>query len=347
MRIGFNIKPLKTGHKLRGIGSYTQNLLEQLRKRKDIEVVEFEDIDNVGNVDLVHYPFFDLFKRTLPNQKNIPMVVTIHDAIPLKFSQYYPMGFKGSINLLLQKRALQKASAVITDSYCSKVDINKYLKVDNDKIFTVYLGVSDEFKIIKDPRFLKQVAQKYHLPEKFVLFVGNVNWNKNLSNLANACDNFGVNLVLVGSGFNTRENLKHPELQSFSNFLKKYGNNPLIKITGFVEPEDLPKVINLASALALPSYYEGFGLPILEAQACKVPVITSNISSMPEVAGEGAILVDPGDVTQIEGAIKEVLNDEQKRVDLIERGLKNVAKFSWEKCAQNTTNVYKSVLNQK
>ncbi len=344
MRIGFNVLPLQTGHKVRGIGLYTKNLLRELKKSREVQIVEFEDIDKLANVDLVHYPFFDLFFSSLPNKKKFPTVVTIHDVIPLVFSKYYPVGIKGWINLQLQKRALNNVKAIITDSVSAKEDIAKYLKVPPEKIYPVYLGVSDSFKIIRDELKLDILKQKYDLPETFALYIGNVNWNKNLSALAKACVNANTTLVLIGSGFEERENLDHPELKYFKDFLKEYESNPLIKILGYVGEDDLPLIINLSKMVLLPSFYEGFGLPILEAQACGVPVITSNVSSMPEVAGKGAILVDPSDEEEIEQAVKVLLVNSAKRAELIKKGLQNVARFSWKKTADETIKVYQFAL---
>ncbi len=344
MKIGFNVLPLQTGHKVRGIGLYTKNLLSELKKSREVQIVEFEDIEKVENVDLVHYPFFDLFFKSLPNKKKFPTVVTIHDVIPLIFSKYYPVGVKGWISLHLQKRALGNVKAVITDSVSSKEDIFKYLRVPEEKMYPVYLGVSDSFKIIRDEQKLDMLKQKYNLPETFALYIGNVNWNKNLLALAKACVNANTALVLIGSGLEERENLGHPELRSFKAFLKEYENNPLVKILGYISEDDLPVIINLSKMVLLPSFYEGFGLPILEAQACGVPVITSNVSSMPEVAGKGAILVDPSDRKEVEQAIMILLTNSTRREQLIKKGLQNVARFSWRKTADETIKVYKFAL---
>ena len=346
MKIGFNITALKSGHKTRGIGSYTRNLLDQLNKMDNLQVVEFEDINEISDVDLVHYPVFDLFKRTLPLKKKFPTVVTIHDIIPLIFVKHYPAGIIGSINLLQQKYSLRGVQAVITDSKASQNDIAKNLNIPLHKIFPIYLGVTDNFRAIKDQKKLKSIAEKYHLPNEFVLYIGSTNWNKNLSTLAKACVSSSRNLVLIGAGFDQRENLDHPELKSFKNFLAEFEGNSLIKTLGFIEENDLVSIINLAEIVLLPSLYEGFGLPILEAQACGVPVVTSKASSMPEVAGEGAILINPESVEEIKNAIDVLNSDSAKRKDLIKKGFENVAKFSWEKTAKETFKVYRSVLEK-
>src|SRR5688500_16619599 len=129
MKIAVNTLPLKTAHKDRGIGFYTNNLVENLKKDSQIELQEFDSLSEVRDAEVVHYPWFDLFFKTLLVQKSIPTVVTIHDVMPLRFKEHYPIGIRGKINLYLQKRALKKCSAIITDSNASKNDIIKYLKI--------------------------------------------------------------------------------------------------------------------------------------------------------------------------------------------------------------------------
>src|SRR6185437_15457907 len=126
--VGFDTSPLLSGHKTRGIGSYTTHLLGEFKKIQDIKIIEFTDINKLKGVDLIHYPYFDLFFRTFPKQTKFPCVVTIHDVIPLIFPQHYPPGLKGRFNLTIQKRALQRVNAIITPSVASKKDIMKYLQ---------------------------------------------------------------------------------------------------------------------------------------------------------------------------------------------------------------------------
>lgn len=345
LKLAFDVSPLNTGHKTRGIGSYTQNLLNELKKNPELEIQEFIDLKEVKTADVVHLPYFDLFKHTLPIKKRFPFVVTIHDVTPLIFPDNYPKGIKGSFNYEFQKLALKNVSAVITDSVASKKDIATFLKLSLDKIYSIYLAPSPEFKIIKDKEYLSSIKQKYQLPDEFVLYTGNVNWNKNLLNIAQACKKADISLVLVGSGFDQKQNLNHPELRSFKEFINLYENDPMIKMIGYIDKEDLVGIMNLASMLMLVSFYEGFGLPILEAQACGVPVITSNVSSMPEVLGEGGMLVDPYNVEEIADAMIRVL-DKDLRFKIQDLGLDNVKRFSWEKCAKETLIVYESVIKK-
>lgn len=344
INVAINSLPLHSGHKTRGIGTYTRNLIESLREMKDVKVQEFSQIWEASDADLVHYPFFDLFQKTLPAKRVLPTVVTVYDTTPLIFPKHYPPGVKGKINNFLQILALRKVDAVITISEVSKNDIKKYLGVNKDKIYPIHLAPAGHFRVVKDKKTLDQVAKKYKLPGSFALYMGNVNWNKNLSNLTQACVDEGRDLVLVGKDFEDRSNLDHPERKSYKEFLHKFSDNPLVHILGFVPEEDLVGIVNLANVTLLPSFYEGFGLPILESQICGTPVITSNISSMPEVVGEGALLVDPYDVGSIRSAIKKIFDDQDVRKILVEKGFDNVKKFSWEETARQTVDIYKKVL---
>lgn len=342
MQVGIDISSLHSFSKPRGIGVYAKNLFEALKKYTKLDVRLVEN-DTDEKFDLIHYPYFDFFRPTLPLIKKIPTLVTIHDLIPLLFPQHYPPGIRGKVNLLRQKLALKNINGIIAPSSSTKKDITKILKINPDKIFTVYEAPAEDFKKIKDLSRLKFVNDKYNLPDKFALFVGGVNWNKNLINLAQACINTNLNLVLVGDDFKNLQNLDHPELKSFANFLERYENHPLINMLGFVEQKDLVVVYNLAQVLLLPSFYEGFGLPILEAQACGTPVITSDTSSMPEIAGFGAIYVDPASPDDIADKLGKALGDENLRNNLVEKGVANVKKYSWEKTALETVKVYEKI----
>jgi glycosyltransferase involved in cell wall biosynthesis len=334
-----------TGHSGRGVGVYGDELINGINELKDIEVVEFSSIDDLKThkIDVVHFLTFDLFQKTLPSNLDIPFVVTVHDVTPLVFSKHYPAGIRGKVNLYFQKKALKKASRVITVSEASKRDITKYLGINENKIDVIYSGVSKEFKKINDKSKLEGVKNKYKLPSQFAFYSGNVNWNKNILNMTEAVLNAGLDLVIVGKSFSNRNNLDHSELKSFKAFLEKYDGNPKIHILGFVPTGEMVSILNAASVALFVSFYEGFGFPILEAQKCEVPVITSNTSSMPEVGGDGVLYVNPEDVDEITTAIVSVVNNNDIKKELIEKGLKNVERFSWEKCAKETVAVYRSV----
>lgn len=345
MKIGIFKPANETDHNFRGIGGYTNKLIEALGQINSVQIQEFSDINKLEDVDLVHYPFFDFFKMSLPLFKKYPSVITIHDVIPLIFPRFYPPGLKGLIAFNYQKMALKNIEAIITDSLGSKKDLIKVLKIPEKKIFPISLAPDERFKKIKDPEILRKIKVRFNLPGTFVLYVGDVNWNKNLISIAKACKKAGVDLVLVGRNFIEKKVINHPELKTYQKFLDEFSKDPMIHFTGFVLTDELVAIMNLAKATILASFYEGFGLTILESQSCGTPVITSAVSSMPEVAGEGAILVDPNNINSLTDAIKAIISDYQKRNLLIRKGLENVKGFSWVKTAEETLEVYKYVLH--
>lgn len=347
LRVAYGSLPSDSGHEVRGIGAYTRSLFEQLNKRPDIEVQEFSDISKVLFADVAHYPFFDLFERTLPFKHPFPTLVTVYDVTPLIFPEHYPPGIRGSINNHWQKLAIKGVHGVITISQSAKEDIVKYLNIDPEKVYPIHLSASNKFKPIKDTTEIEQVKQKYKLPKQYAVYVGNVNWNKNLLNLTQASLDAGVDLVLIGKSFEVKDNLDHPELESYKEFLRLYGQSKNIHILGYIQEEELVILMNGAKLMLFPSFAEGFGLPILEAQSCGIPVITSNISSMPEVAGDSALLVDPYSVESISKAIKEILNNKKISDNLIEKGFENIKQFSWEKTAAETVKVYEKIAEDK
>ncbi len=232
MKIAINIFPLQSGHKNRGIGYYTRNLVDNLKKDSTIDVQEFLKLNEIKEADLVHYPWFDFFFHTLPIKKPFPTAVTIHDVIPLKFREQYPVGLRGKVNFFLQKLALRSCRFIITDSKTSKDDIVKYLKVPADKIRVIPLAADPKFRVLNDAKLI-QTKRKYHLPDQFLLYVGDANWVKNLpflvkgfNEIIKSPDFDNVRLVLVGGVFlKNVENMDHPELESLkqvNRMIKEY-----------------------------------------------------------------------------------------------------------------------------
>lgn len=341
MNVGINISCMHSFSRTRGVGVYVDNLVRSLEKYTDHKVILIEKDTQDYQIDVLHFPFFDLYKPTLPLIKRVPTVVTIHDVTPLIFPSHYPPGIKGIISNYYQKTSLKNVKAVITDSFCSKKDIRNYLDVEESKVFVVYLSQSDYFRPIEDKVILDETLKKYKLPKQFALFTGSNNWNKNILNMSEACMRSNIDLVVVGKSFEDESNLDHPELSSFTKFLENYRNHPRIHVLGYVNNEDLVMLMNLSTVVLLPSFYEGFGFPILEGQACGTPVITSNISSMPELAGEAAILIDPYNVDEIANAILKIKENCVLRQSLIRKGFDNIKRFSWKEVAIETSQVYK------
>ena len=343
MKVAIDISPLKTGHKVRGIGSYTKHLVEQFRKGSaNIDFEFFENPSSPPPVDLVHYPYFDLFFHSLPISKKASRVVTIHDVIPLVFPQHFSSGIRGNINLLLQKLALKNVDAIICDSQTSKKDIINKLSVPQDKIHVVYLAPGPEFNKISDKNKLSAVAKKYKLPQKFVLYVGDVNWSKNIPNLLKAVKRTNVNLVMVGEALTDKF---LPETKSINNLISELKIVNRVLKTGYVKDNDLVSIYNLAQVTVLPSFYEGFGLPVLESMVCGTPVVCSENSSLPEIAGSHAVFCEPDNPSNIARKITKVmsLNPRQKQV-LSQKFIEHASPFTWEKVAAQTMKVYESLL---
>lgn len=354
MRVAINIVPLKSAHKERGIGYYTTHLLEYFKKDSSISVQEFVKLSEVKSADVIHYPWFDLFFHTLPLKRPFPTIVTIHDVIPLKFSNHYPLGLKGKINFFLQKLALKTCKFVITDSKASKDDIVTYLGVTASKIEVIPLAVDPKFKVLSDAKLIR-VKRKYYLPDRFLLYVGDCGWSKNLPFLIKGFNeivknpNFeDVKLILVGGMFlKNVESIEHPELRSLkilNSLIKEYGLENKVLRPGQIEDEDLIAFYNLTTAYVQPSLYEGFGLPILQAFASGAPVVTSNRGSLPEVGGDACVYFDPADLNQLISILKEILEDKSLRVKLSKLGLEQVKKFSWDKVISETKSVYEKVI---
>lgn len=321
IKIGFVTSPLHDANAVRGVGTYTRRLLPELKKQASnfgLEIVE-----NDISAKIVHFPFFDLFKHTLPVIKSTKTVVTIHDVIPLEFPDHYPPGIHGWLNLQLQKLALSEVEKVITVSYHCIKTIHKHLNVPHSKLKLIYEAADPIFKKVSKPK------NKYNLPKKFILYVGDINYNKNIPNLVTAARTANLPLVIVGRQAAELEklDLSHPELAHLSNLSLK----SVLRL-GFVSDADLVDIYNLATVYCQPSFAEGFGLPVVEALACGTPVACSGTSSLPEIAGDSATYFNPHDVDDIYRAIINAKPPQNK------------PRFSWEETAKLNLMTYREIL---
>ncbi len=350
MRIAIDISPLKTGnflkHSIRGSGFYLENLNKSLKKFfPNNDYVFFTNEESVPNdVSVVHYPYFEPFFLTLPLVNKNKFLVTVHDLTPLVFPEHFPPGIKGKLKWFLQKRKLKKASLIITDSECSKKDIANFTGIKKEKIKVIYLSAGEEFRQIEDKKNLDIIKTKYNLPDKFVLYVGDATWNKNLPALFKAIGRENLPFVVVGKTIADesfdRKNPWNRDLTMIQDFIKTSKN---ISPLGFVPTDDLVSIYNLATVLVMPSLYEGFGLPILEAMNCGCPVVVSKEGSIEEIAGSAAEYVDASSVDSIARGIKKVFLDSDLQKKLSEKGRVQSAKFSWEKAVKETMESYEKV----
>ena len=351
MNIAIDVSPLRSGnflkHRVRGTGFYLKNLKNSLEKYYPRNNYTFFSSGErlPQNVDLVNYPYFEPFFLTLPFKTKSKFVVTVHDLTPLVFPGNFPAGIKGKIKWNLQRSRLRKASAIITDSQSSKKDIVRLAQIPDNKINVIYLAAGEEFKVIRSSELrTANLKNKYNLPDKFALYVGDVTWNKNLPALIEAAKISKIPLVLVGKAIAEKEfdrsNPWNQDLVKVKKMALEYEN---IFVLGFVPQDDLVSLYNTATVFVMPSFYEGFGLPILEAMSCGCPVVVSKEGSIQEVAGDAPFYVDAYDVNSIAQGMEKVFKDAILQKELSRKGIAQSGKFSWKKTAEETMKIYKEV----
>lgn len=346
-KVGFYY-PEMSGNSVRGIGFYANNLFRCIQDNysERIKIEMFNDIGLAHNYNLVHFPYFDLFDNSLPFFRKYKTIVTVHDTIPLIYPEIYKKGLLTRTKLIAQMLAIKSVNSIITDSYDSVRQIKKYLNVADEKINLIYLAASDIYtKHISDTQILK-VRDKYSLPEKFVLYTGDINYNKNLPLLINSCIDSKVNLVLVGKNAKEVPNLdlNHSELSHLKSVKKYFIENKIIT-PGFVSNDDLAAIYQAASIYCQPSFSEGFGIPVLEAMSAGCPVLLSNSAlSLQEIAGGSAEYFNSNSQDDLVSKIQLLMNDPLKRKKMSEAGKIQSKLFSWKKTAENTIEVYESLL---
>src|SRR3989338_8382569 len=365
MNIAIDMSHIKNGHylqhRVRGTGFYLRNLQASLEKYyPENKYIYFNKGDSLEkDIDVVHYSYFEPFFLTLPVFSKNKTVVTVHDLTPFVFPEQFPSGLRGNIKWQIQKFALKNANAIISDSESSKKDIIRFAGISPSKIYIAYLAAGEEFKRINDEASLptpergnggqglmiKEIRKRYGLPEKFVLYVGDVTWNKNLPRLIEAVKKISVPLVMVGNALvQTDVDMGNPWNKDFDKVLGLVdGDNRIIRL-GFVSKEEFGLLFNIATVFTMPSLYEGFGLPVLEAMSCGCPVIISREGSLAEIAGNACYYIDPYDIDSIAGGINEVFKSKNLQQELSEKGLIQSRKFTWNKTAKETISVYKSIV---
>jgi glycosyltransferase involved in cell wall biosynthesis len=289
------------------------------------------------SLDLYFSPHFAGIPRNGFNKQ----VVTIHDLVFLKYPEH--RGTKLSRYYLKRtKIAIEKSDKIIAVSLSTKKDLIELLQVPKEKIQVIYEGADDNFRVIADARTTTLRTKKYvDLKTKYILSVGNLEPRKNLSVIIKAFSLLPLNLqqqykiVFVGGkGWNNQE---------LAQTIDDYNLSGKIIFTGYVPDKDLPYLYNRAAVFIYPSLYEGFGLPVLEAMSCGTPVITSNLSSLPEIVGRAGILVNPKNEQELAGAIKNILERPKMALSMKKKGLLQAKKFSWQKAAKETLKVFKKV----
>jgi glycosyltransferase involved in cell wall biosynthesis len=292
----------------------------------------------LGGVDIVHStsycaPQFRSRRRRL--------VVTIYDLTFVTHPEYH---VPANVEHCLEgtRFAIGRADMLIAISESVRRDLIERMHAPAERIVVTPLAADPALARVTDPTVLDRVRRRYRLPERFVLFLGAMEPRKNLLRLIEAwaalkpAVHRQTSLVLAGAeGWLNASVRSHVETLGLGN---------RVHFAGYVEGEDIAALYSLATVFAYPSLWEGFGLPVLEAMACGTPVLTSDISSLPEVAGDAAVLVPPTDVEAIADGLLRLLGDAALRADLAERGRRQAASFSWERCASETLAVYNSVV---
>jgi glycosyltransferase involved in cell wall biosynthesis len=285
--------------------------------------------------DLLHVQY------TGPLFSRVPLVVSVHDVSFLEYPQYFTR-FRASQLKMTVRRTVEKAAAVLTPSEFSRTAILKHYRLDESKVVVVHNAAASEFRVIDRRTAQASVERKFGIPGPFVLTVGDLQPRKNHLGLLKAFEevvrahpHLTHSLVFVGKETWYSKDL-HRAVQH-SDVAQR------VHFTGFVEDADLVEFYGACDLFVFPSFYEGFGLPILEAMACGRAVASSNTTAMPEVADAAGILFDPGSTEQMTRAIRDVLLDPELRTRLERLGAHRASLFSWQRAAERTLDVYARV----
>ncbi len=292
--------------------------------------------------------FLHCTANTGPIYFNGPVILTLHDIIYLESISFSGSSYQNFGNLyrrFVVPKLVKKSKYIITVSQFEQQRISEHLKLDKNKTTAVYNGKSEVFRVCEDNAKKNEIKAKYNLPDNFILFFGNTAPKKNTSGVLAAyieyCSKMSDPLELVITDCTPQliETLVKKVDPKSANVLHK------IRILDYVNFTDVPILYNLSDLFLYPSFRESFGLPIIEAMACGTPVITSDTSSMPEVSGEAAVLVDPKKPSEIAKSMVDVLSNSNLRNELVEKGLDRAKAFNWESTAQQTQELYKSMIN--
>jgi glycosyltransferase involved in cell wall biosynthesis len=290
----------------------------------------------VGDCDLYH-----VSEICVPPVKKAKTVAFIHDLTTILYPQHHVKS-----NVFLHNRRfknIHKVDALLTNSEHTKKDIVNYLRVNPDKVFVTYLGASERFRPMQESE-ISESLKIFNLTTPYILFVGTLEPRKNVVTLIKA-----FNKLKSKSAIPHRLVIAGQRGWKYADIIKEIDNSPFrahITELGYMSDNDLPALINGADVFAYPSFYEGFGLPVLEAMQCGTPVITSNLSSLPEVGGDACLYVSPESADELAQKILDVISDKNLRNDLSNKGIARAKIFSWEKCAEETLKVYREVLGK-
>jgi glycosyltransferase involved in cell wall biosynthesis len=287
--------------------------------------------------------------NTGPIKSSVPLITILHDIIYLESVSVFKKGgtWYQKIGNMYRRwvvpPVVKRSKRVVTVSNFEKDRIKNFMGL-GDNLVAIYNGVGEHFRKIEDEEVLQAAKEKYKLPDKFMFFLGNTDPKKNTPNVLKAFADFNAQsatkykLVMLDYEENALQkilnDIGHPEMRED------------IFLTGYVVNTDLPAIINQCEVFLYPSLRESFGIPILEGMACGVPVVTSNTSSMPEIAGDAAAIVDPYKPVEITDAIVQITGNAKTREELCKRGIENAKRFSWRIMAEQNVKLYEEVYNE-
>lgn len=351
MTIGIDVTPLTSGHKARGIGVYTKNLITGLSSiYSDHRFIQMNGPDKEsGKLDCLHIPYFDPFFFTIPWFSKCPLVVTVHDLIPIVFPKHFPRGFRGNIKWNIQKFLLNRVAKIITDSIASKNDIVRLTGYNPLNIDVIPLAPSPVFRRNIRQEDVRATVQSITDGDPYILYVGDVNWNKNIPRLLSAfrktSDSMkrttrSLKLVCVGKAF-LDDAL--PETRALKSLIRDLSIETMVITPGFVSDETLHTLYRGASVTIVPSLYEGFGFPVLEGMASGSVVVSSSVSSLAEIVGP-SISIDPESVDSISsGLVRALTLPSADRIRRLAAQKQWVSRFTWEEVARQTVAVYEKI----
>jgi glycosyltransferase involved in cell wall biosynthesis len=311
-------------------------------KNVNLDSNTIQDIASSEKADVIHF----FYNWSFPFRKKAPCILTVHDVIPFTFRE--AMGLFR--NIFLYKPGIRKAcrlnDIIATVSDYSKQDIAAKVGVPLEKIKVVPNGLREVNP--KDTSMEEELKKRYAINEKFVLNVGGIHERKNIVRLVHAFAGlvnhrgFSGKLLITGNVSGAPYQRKMKKICDAS--VRETGMENRIVFTGYVSEQELDSLFRMAGLLIYPSLYEGFGMPILEAMKMGLPVITSNITAMPEVAGDAAYLVDPNSIEDMTTAMSEVLQDRTLREEMIEKGIGRVHPYTWKNVSERYLELYQEII---
>ena len=319
------------------IYSFSLNISRKKYFLKELLNISFTNLSIIKKIDpdIIH-----LFLPIPLRKQKKPVIVTIHDLTPF----ITPFAFPKYTQFITRQTILQhKKNGVhfVTNSFQTKTDLVKYFKIKEERITTIHLGINTSFKPFNNEEKYDSIKRKYNLPAKYFIFLGAMNKRKNLNNVISAFKIFSekfkeIKLVLAG------------RMEAGGDDMTKYtieqGLEKEIVFPGYIDENDLNAVISNSMAMIYMSLYEGFGFPVLEAMACGTTVLASNVSSIPEIAGNNIFFANPLSISEIASGMEKIISDNDVRAHKIKTGLEWVKQFTWEQTAKQTLDLYTQLL---